>query len=129
MSREEPEELLNSKQPKKYSETFYEFMKYAIADSEPNDKSFKQLLSWGGYIWNKGVSEDFPNHPTGRRFDVLFPIFEATFHDKALLKELLLRKRTYFKNASFFLIIQNPTLYKDGRMEITVTSEECYFEE
>jgi len=46
-----------------------------------------------------------------------------------LLNELIERKRTYFKNASFFVVIKNPTLYKDGRMVITVTAEDCDFEE
>jgi len=129
MIREEAEELLKPKKNQKYSETFYEFMKYAIADSEPNDKAFKKVLSWGEFIWNAGVAEDFPDHPTGKEINILFPLFSATFPDKTLLNELLERKRTYFKNASFFVIIKNPTLYKDGRMEITVTAEECNFEE
>ena len=129
MTRKEAAEFLKPKQPKKYSETFYEFMKYAIADSEPNDKAFKKLLSWGEFIWNAGVAEDFPDHPTGKEINILFPLFKNTFPDKTLLNELIERKRTYFKNASFFVVIKNPTLYKDGRMEITVSAEECNLEE
>ena len=101
-------------------------MQFAIAKSELDNKYFNLLLSWGEYIWNYGVSEDFPEHPYSEHYLVFFPIFKTTFHDQKLLNELLQRKRYYFKNASFFVTIDNATLHDDGRMVIQVTSRECY---
>ena len=129
MTRKERASLLKPKQPKKYSETFYNYMQYAIAASEPNDKSFKQIISWGEFLWNIGVSEDFPEHPYSKEYTLLFPIFKATFHDQKLLIELQERKRRFFKNASFFVTIDNATLHDDGKMVITITARECYAQE
>lgn len=109
--------------PKKYSEIFYEFIKPAIENFINEEMPLKRMLDWGQTIWNKGVAEDFPNHPHCKRIELFFPFFVITSLNQPLVSLLLARKREVFSGEKFFIAENSALLSQDGKMVITVSVE------
>lgn len=113
-------EMGNHKNPKKYSEIFHEFMHPIINEVIHDEKSLKKMLDWGQYLWNKAVAEDFPDNPKSKDILTLFPLFVATFKDKSLISEFIMRKKEFFGEKNFFIVKQTSLLETDGRLAISV---------
>jgi len=109
------------KQPKqrKYSEIFVEFMKpYTLnIDSEVElDKTYK----FGQIMWNKAVSEAFPENLTSIELENIYYLFLTTFDDKNLISEFLERKNKFFKDYNFFILKLNITLLYYGNSKVDI---------
>ncbi len=110
--------------PIKYSEIFHDFMSIAIEELIDDEKSLKQVLDWGQMIWNKGVAANFPNDQYCKAIESIFPIFEATFHDKPLVAKFLNRKKEFFSNENFLIVKQTSHLGTNGSLAISVAAYE-----
>jgi len=108
---------------KKYSEIFYEFMKPAIEGFIDEEMSLKRMLDLGQTIWNKGVAEDFPDHPNCSQIEIWFSSFFILNRDNRIFPLLLDRKRELFGGEKFFIAEQSALLNEDGNMVITVSIE------
>ena len=112
--------LENHNNPRKYSEIFHEFMSPAINLLLDDEIALKEILDWGLIIWNKGVSEDFPNDPKSKDLELLFPLFKGAYSDKSLIDDFLKRKRELFGNENFFIVKQTSHLGDGGRLAISL---------
>jgi hypothetical protein len=110
----------NHQNPKKYSEIFHEFMHPIINEVIHDKKSLIKMLDWGQLVWNKAVAEDFPDNPKSKDIKTLFSLFIATFSDKSLVLEYIMRKKELFSKKNFFIVKQTSLLEADGRLAISV---------
>lgn len=109
---------------KKYSEIFHAYMSEAINELIDDENGLKIILNFGQMIWNKGVAENFPNHPKSKDMEAIFPKYKAQFSDHSLIDYFLIRKRVLFCNENFFIVKQTSLLGSNGRLAISVVVDQ-----
>lgn len=112
--------LDNPHKPKKYSKIFHEFLAPAIDEVIDDEEQLKEVLDCGQAIWNRVVSENFPDHPKSINFGVMFTLLKSMFRNKELIEELFARKDEMFADENFFIVKQTALLHSDGRLAISV---------
>lgn len=112
--------LKSHNKPKKYSQTFHEYMESAINDTIHDEKSVKDVLNWSVFIWNYVVAKAFPNDTKSKDLITLYPLFKSTLKDQKFLSYHLERKIRYFGEDNFLIIKHTFLLDDEGRLSLSV---------
>jgi hypothetical protein len=104
-SFESTNHTLNKNESKrKFSEIFMSFILPRIDLQHDTEEQVNKVLSWGAFVWNMVVADDFPEHSHSETINILTPVFKATSTDKDLLNKYILRKKIEFSDDNFFIM-------------------------
>lgn len=103
---------------RKYSEIFMTFIKPRI-DQAKAIGDVNSILEWGRIVWNKAVTESYPNHGQSKAAGLGYFLF-STFNEEPLINEYMLRKHQLFEKDAF-LIDSFETIFDErGIMSISM---------
>jgi hypothetical protein len=95
--------LSKNESNRSFSKMYIHFLYPLIEIDIKNETKIKNILTWGIMVWNKAVSESYPNHFHSQNIELIYPLFYAV-NNKNLIKEYILRKQTLFNQGAFFII-------------------------
>jgi len=111
--------LNENKSNRKFSKIFIDFLFPLIEIEIKNKTKTKAILTWGIFVWNKAVSESFPDHFYSKKIETFYPLFYA-INNKDLIKEYILRKKNLFIEDDFFIAGCEDEWDNKGNLSISV---------
>lgn len=95
--------LSKNESNRSFSKMYIHFLYPLIEIDIKNETKIKNILTWGLTVWNKAISESYPNHFHSQNIELIYPLFYAV-NNKNLIKKYILRKQTLFNQGAFFII-------------------------
>lgn len=99
---------------RKFSDILDDFISPLINYETDTDEQIKTKISWGGMVWNKVMSDEYPEHSFSVSFRGLYPKFLILNPSEELLNAYIHRKKEFFNNDKFFIADYSFQSISDG---------------
>ena len=102
-SEERGFQVRKNENKRKFSDILDDFVSPLINYDVDTDEQIKTKISWGALVWNKAMSDEYPEHPFSESFRGLYPRFLQLNPGEELLNAYIRRKKELFNHYKFFI--------------------------